>query len=152
MIGIINRDPHSEAIVDQEISVQLTESLASDIKSHQVIDILSLMNLTWPDDDTKKSVDDTVTKIPENMETKKRNTSPNTESEKLASGVNPNKNSVQNVTEVKAKIGFPPTPRKKKKLQPKGSKRGLGMNYGGLLGPEKKIESPRILYGEKVFK
>ena len=60
MIGIINRDPHSEAIVDQEISVQLIESLASDIKSHQVIDILSLMNLTWPDDDTEKSVDEKV--------------------------------------------------------------------------------------------
>ena len=60
MIGIINRDPHSEAIVDQEISVQLIESLASDIKSHQVIDILSLMNLTWPDDDTEKSVEEKV--------------------------------------------------------------------------------------------
>ena len=60
MIGIINRDPHSEAIVDQEISVQLIESLASDIKSHQVIDILSLMNLTWPNDNTEKSVDEKV--------------------------------------------------------------------------------------------
>ena len=60
MIGIINRDPHSEAIVDQEFSVQLIESLASDIKSHQVIDILSLMNLTWPDDDTEKSVNEKV--------------------------------------------------------------------------------------------
>ena len=60
MIGIINRDPHSEAIVDQEFAVQLIESLASDIKSHQVIDILSLMNLTWPDDDTEKSVEEKV--------------------------------------------------------------------------------------------
>ena len=60
MIGIINRDPHSEAIVDQEISAQLIESLALDIKSHQVIDILSLMNLTWPDDDTEKSVNEKV--------------------------------------------------------------------------------------------
>ena len=60
MIGIINRHPHSEAIVDQEISVQLIESLASDIKSYQVIDILSLMNLTWPDDDTENSVEEKV--------------------------------------------------------------------------------------------
>ena len=60
MIGIINSDPHSEAIVDQEFSVQLIESLASDIKSHQVIDILSLMNLTWPDNGTEKSVDEKV--------------------------------------------------------------------------------------------
>ena len=56
----MNRDPHSDAVVDQEFSVQLIESLASDIKSHQVIDILSLMNLTWPDDDTEKSVDEKV--------------------------------------------------------------------------------------------
>ena len=60
MIGIINRDPHSEAIVDQEFSVQLIESLASDIKSNQVVDILSLMNLTWPDADTDKSVEEKV--------------------------------------------------------------------------------------------
>ena len=60
MIEIINRDPHSEAIVDQEFSVQLIESLALDIKSHQVIDILSLINLTWPDDDTEKSVEEKV--------------------------------------------------------------------------------------------
>ena len=60
MIGIINRNPHLEAIVDQELSVQLIESLASDIKSHQVIDILSLMNLTWSDDDTEKSADEKV--------------------------------------------------------------------------------------------
>ena len=56
----MNRDPHSDAVVDQEFSVQLIESLASGIKSHQVIDILSLMNLTWPDDDTEKSVDEKV--------------------------------------------------------------------------------------------
>ena len=56
----MNRDPHSNAVVDQEFSVQLIESIASDIKSHQVIDILSLMNLTWPDEDTEKSVEEKV--------------------------------------------------------------------------------------------
>ncbi len=56
----MNRDSHSEAVVDPEFSVQLIESLASDIKSHQVIDILSLMNLTWPDEDTEKSVAEKV--------------------------------------------------------------------------------------------
>ena len=56
----MNRDPHSDAVVDQEFSVQLIESLASGKKSHQVIDILSLMNLTWPDDDTEKSVEEKV--------------------------------------------------------------------------------------------
>ena len=56
----MNRDPHSDAVVDPEFSVQLIESLASDIKSHQVIDILSLMNLTWPDEDTEKSVAEKV--------------------------------------------------------------------------------------------
>ena len=40
--------------------MQLIESHASDINSHQVIDILRLMNLTWPDDDTEKSVDEKV--------------------------------------------------------------------------------------------
>jgi predicted N-acetyltransferase YhbS len=59
-IGTMNRDSHSEAVVDQDLSLQLIESLASEIKSHQVIDILSLMNLTWPDDDTEKSVEEKV--------------------------------------------------------------------------------------------
>jgi len=56
----MNRDPHSNAVADQEFSVQLIEIPASDIKSHQVIDILSLMNFTWPDDDTEKSVEEKV--------------------------------------------------------------------------------------------
>ena len=56
----MNRDPHSNAVADQEFSVQLIEIPASDIKSHQVIDILSLMNLTWPDDDTEASVEEKV--------------------------------------------------------------------------------------------
>ena len=56
----MKRDPHSDAVVDQEFSVQLIEIPASDIKSHQVIDILSLMNLTWPDSDTVKSVEEKV--------------------------------------------------------------------------------------------
>ena len=56
----MNRDPHSNAVANQEFSVQLIEIPASDIKSHQVIDILSLMNFTWPDDDTEKSVEEKV--------------------------------------------------------------------------------------------
>ena len=56
----MNRDPHSNAVADQEFSVQLIEIPASDIKSHQVTDILSLMNFTWPDDDTEKSVEEKV--------------------------------------------------------------------------------------------
>ena len=56
----MNRAPHSDAVADQEFSVQLIEIPASDIKSHQVIDILRLMNLTWPDDDTEKSVEEKV--------------------------------------------------------------------------------------------
>jgi len=56
----MNRDPHSNAVAGQEFSVQLIEIPASDIKSHQVIDILSLMNFTWPDDDTEKSVEEKV--------------------------------------------------------------------------------------------
>ena len=56
----MNHDPHSNAVADQEFSVQLIEIPASDIKSHQVIDILSLMNLTWPDDDTEASVEEKV--------------------------------------------------------------------------------------------
>ena len=40
--------------------MQLIESLVSDIKSNQVIDILSLMNLTWSDDDTEKSAEEKV--------------------------------------------------------------------------------------------
>ena len=56
----MNRDPHSNAVANQEFSVQLIEIPASDIKSHQVIDILSLMNLTWPDDDTEASVEEKV--------------------------------------------------------------------------------------------
>ena len=56
----MNRNPHSDTVADQEFSVQLIEIPASDIKSHQVIDILSLMNFTWPDDDTEKSVEEKV--------------------------------------------------------------------------------------------
>ena len=56
----MNRDPHSNAVAGQEFSVQLIEIPASDIKSHQVTDILSLMNFTWPDDDTEKSVEEKV--------------------------------------------------------------------------------------------
>ena len=56
----MKRDPHSDAVVDQEFSVQLIEIPASDIKSHKVIDILRLMNLTWPDDDTEKLVEEKV--------------------------------------------------------------------------------------------
>ena len=56
----MNRDPHSNAVAGQEFSVQLIEIPASDIKIHQVIDILSLMNFTWPDDDTEKSVEERV--------------------------------------------------------------------------------------------
>ena len=59
-IGTMKRDPHSDAVVDQEFSVQLIEIPASDIKSHKVIDILRLMNLTWPDDGTEKSVEEKV--------------------------------------------------------------------------------------------
>ena len=40
--------------------MQLIESLVSDIKSNQVVDILSLMNLTWSDDDTEKSAEEKV--------------------------------------------------------------------------------------------
>ena len=40
--------------------MQLIESPSSDIKRNQVVDILELINLTWPDDDTEKSVEEKV--------------------------------------------------------------------------------------------
>ena len=52
----MKRNPHAEVVAERDLSMQLIESLISDIKSNQTIDILSLMNLTWPDNDTKKSL------------------------------------------------------------------------------------------------
>jgi len=40
--------------------MQLIESFSSDIKRNQVIDILELINLTWPDNDKEKSVEEKV--------------------------------------------------------------------------------------------
>ncbi len=40
--------------------MQLIESPSSDIKRNHVVDILELINLTWPDDDTEKSVEEKV--------------------------------------------------------------------------------------------
>lgn len=59
-IGILNRNLHAQIIVDPELSMQLIESFSSDIKRNQVVDILELINLTWPDDDTETSVEEKV--------------------------------------------------------------------------------------------
>ena len=59
-IGILNRNLHAQIIVDPELSMQLIESFSSDIKRNQAVDILELINLTWPDDDTETSVEEKV--------------------------------------------------------------------------------------------
>ena len=41
--------------------MQLIESPSSDIKKNQVVDILELINLTWPDDDKAKPLEEKVT-------------------------------------------------------------------------------------------
>ena len=67
MIGIVIHNPPLEAVIAQELLMQLIESSNLDIKINQAVDILRLMNLTWPDNDTKKSVEEKVEEFYEDL-------------------------------------------------------------------------------------